>query len=127
MSHEDDHSSVIVDFALAIIDVINSDKYKRNENLKLNMRVGVNTGNVVAGVIGSSKFIYDLWGDTVNTASRMESHGISGCVHISHNTYLHLGEARNKYVIQDRGAIKVKGKGEMHTYIVQGKQAQSKL
>ncbi len=73
---------------------------------------------MVAGVIGLKKFIYDLWGDTVNTASRMESHGIAGGIQVTDTTYDLL---RHKYEFQLRGAIKVKGKGEMVTYLLTGK------
>jgi adenylate cyclase len=70
---------------------------------------------VVAGVIGRDKFIYDLWGDTVNTASRMESHGVAGCIQVTARTYQRL---RDRYRFQRRGPIKVKGKGEMETWFL---------
>jgi class 3 adenylate cyclase len=73
---------------------------------------------VVAGVIGSKKFIYDLWGDAVNTASRMESHGIAGAIQVTESTYKCL---RDKYLFEERGVIQVKGKGEMTTYFLTGK------
>ena len=79
------------------------------------MRIGIYTGPVVAGVMGKKKFTYDLWGDAVNTASRMESHGIPGIVHISESTYKHI---KGKFNIECRGMIDVKGKGEMKTYIL---------
>ena len=82
------------------------------------MRTGIHTGPAVAGVIGNKKFIYDVWGDTVNTASRMESHGIEGKIQVSEVTYKQL---RENYVLQKRGSIEVKGKGEMITYLLQGK------
>lgn len=82
----------------------------------LRVRIGLHTGPVVAGVIGQKKFSYDLWGDTVNTASRMESHGIAGCIQVTETTYRHL---RLNYVFEKRGAIQVKGKGEVVTYLLQ--------
>jgi predicted RNA-binding protein YlxR (DUF448 family) len=74
---------------------------------------------VVAGVIGIKKFIYDLWGDTVNTASRMESHGSPGRIHVSDTTHRLL---RHKYVFEKRGIIQVKGKGDMRTYFLLARQ-----
>ena len=70
---------------------------------------------VIAGVIGTHKFSYDLWGDTVNTASRMESHGLSGEIHVSSETYHHL---KDVYRFKERGRIHIKGKGEMETYLL---------
>ncbi len=88
---------------------------------QLNMRIGINSGPVVAGVIGKTKFAYDLWGDTVNTASRMESSGIPGEIQVSQNTYDLL---KDKYKFQERGLVEIKGKGEMKTYLLKGKQGQ---
>lgn len=108
-----DHVEAVADFALAMqreIQEFNSEKGQ-----SFNMRIGINTGPVVAGVIGLKKFIYDLWGDTVNTASRMESHGIPGSIQVSSSTYERL---KDKYVFQERGVIHVKGKGEMTTYLL---------
>jgi class 3 adenylate cyclase len=82
------------------------------------MRIGINTGPVVAGVIGINKFIYDLWGDTVNVASRMESYGIAGNIQVSPETYNIL---RDKYLFKERGVIPIKGKGNMTTYILTGR------
>lgn len=79
------------------------------------IRIGINTGPVVAGVIGTKKFIYDLWGDAVNIASRMESHGIPGCIQMSQSTYEKI---KGKFVIERRGMVYVKGKGEMATYLL---------
>jgi len=75
-------------------------------------------GPVEAGVIGTSKFSYDLWGDTVNTASRMESHGVPGCIQVTERTYQRL---RDGYRFQRRGPIAVRGMGEMVTYLLVGR------
>ena len=69
----------------------------------------------MAGVIGTHKFIYDIWGDAVNIAARMESHGVEGCIQVTENTWKHL---RNDYLFDDRGLISIKGKGKMHTYML---------
>jgi adenylate cyclase len=73
---------------------------------------------VVAGVIGRRRFSYDLWGDTVNTASRMETTGVPGCIQVTERTRELLGE---RYLIRERGMIQVKGKGEMRTYFLSGR------
>jgi adenylate cyclase len=89
--------------------------YAREHAIELDIRIGIHTGSVVAGVIGTKKFIYDLWGDTVNTASRMESHGVAGRVQVSEVT---ASSIRDQFELEDRGPIEVKGKGKMHTYLV---------
>ena len=81
----------------------------------LSLRIGIHTGPVVAGVIGIKKFNYDLWGDTVNTASRMESHGVPGKIQVSPATYEQI---RHQFVLEKRGPILIKGKGNMTTYFL---------
>jgi len=88
------------------------------ENQRLTFRIGINTGPLVAGVIGQKKFIYDLWGDTVNTASRMEAHGVQGSIQVTRSTYELI---KDEFDCTSRGIIDVKGKGEMEVWQVSGK------
>ena len=108
-----DHASRAARMALAMHDVIARVTAETGE--KLALRIGLHSGPVVAGVIGRRKFAYDLWGDTVNTASRMESHGVPGSVHCSETTAMLLQGA---FQLQARGAMEIKGKGEMYTFLV---------
>jgi class 3 adenylate cyclase len=85
----------------------------------LQVRIGIDTGPVVAGVLGTSRFSYDLWGgDTVNTASHMESYGVTGCIQVTTRTYQRL---KDGYRFERRGPIQVKGKGELVTYLLLGR------
>jgi class 3 adenylate cyclase len=109
----DDHVDAVVAMAMDMIDAVAALAERMEADLQV--RVGIHTGPVVAGVIGKRKFIYDLWGDTVNTASRMESHGVAGRVQITEETAAKLGGA---FVAEPRGAIQVKGKGSLEVYLV---------
>lgn len=111
-----DHAHAIAEMALDM--KIQIDRFNREAGQNVQLRVGINTGPVIAGVIGIKKFIYDLWGDTVNTASRMESHGLAGQIQVTTTTYELL---RDKYHFQKRGNIPIKGKGEMTTYLLTGR------
>jgi class 3 adenylate cyclase len=110
-----DHADIAVRMALGMKRSL--DEMNRDKGYGLSLRIGIHSGPVVAGVIGKRKFIYDLWGDTVNTASRMESHGVKDAVHVSEAT-AKLVEAR--FELEPRGTIQVKGKGEMVTFVVRG-------
>ena len=113
-----DHADAIAQMALDMQQVIA--KVNTDADEAFSMRIGINSGSVVAGVIGLKKFSYDLWGDTVNTASRMESLGISGEIQVTVETYERL---RDKFLFEERGVISVKGKGEMTTYLLKGRKS----
>jgi adenylate cyclase len=84
----------------------------------LEIRIGINSGPVVAGVIGEKKFIYDIWGDAVNVASRLESNSLPGKIQISERTAKLLD---GRYELEERGEIEVKGKGPLFTYFLHNK------
>ena len=109
----EDHAERVAHMALDMLDAI--DHFNEHSQYKLKVRIGIDTGKAVAGVIGRRKFLYDLWGDVVNTASRMESHGIAGRIQITDSTRQRLSEP---FMIEKRGAIDVKGKGMMHTWFL---------
>lgn len=111
----DDHAHAMAEMALEMMEIVK--EINRQLGMDLHIRVGVNSGAVVAGVIGKAKFSYDLWGDSVNTAARMESHGLPGKIQVTESTYMLL---KNKFIFEDRGRIHIKGKGEMKTYFLKG-------
>jgi len=111
------HLCDLIDFAAEMnfkLDDIN--KHSFNE---FQLRIGIAVGALVCGVIGATKPVFDIWGDTVNEASRMDSTGLLGCIQASHKTAMILSE--RGYAVKERGVIKVKGKGLMRTYFVLGR------
>ncbi|HEY1012209.1 MAG TPA: adenylate/guanylate cyclase domain-containing protein, partial [Herpetosiphonaceae bacterium] len=114
-----DHASAVAELALAMQRAVGEMTDPHGQPLR--MRIGVNTGEVIAGVIGTRKFIYDLWGDAVNTASRMESQGVEGGIQVTEATYRLL---RGSYRFARRGTLQIKGKGAMTTYLLLGPRAE---
>ncbi len=112
-----DHAQAAANLSLDLLDFIQEFSTQTGENFSL--RIGINSGSVVAGVIGVSKFGYDLWGDTVNVASRMESQGLPGKIQLTSNTHELLPTG---YRFEERGEVEVKGKGKMTTYWLLGRE-----
>ena len=110
------HTEAIADMALDMQQAIR--QYRRQDQQPFSLRIGIDTGPVVAGVIGIKKFSYDLWGDAVNVASRMESQGQPDKIQVTQAVYEHL---KYRYNFEPRGVIHVKGRGEMQTYWLQGR------
>lgn len=110
-----DHAQALARMALDMSAYIQS-RPPRNGK-RLDFRIGINSGPVIAGVIGKRKFVYDLWGDPVNTASRMESSGVPGKIQITCETYELI---KAEFICEPRGRIAVKGKGEMETWYLIG-------
>jgi class 3 adenylate cyclase len=113
MSHEIDEAERVADMGLEMIEAV--DRYATETGIDLRIRVGLHTGPAVAGVAGVKKFIYDVWGDTVNTASRMESHGVPGHIQVTEATYQRLNPS---FEFTERGEVDIRGKGVMTTYLL---------
>eukprot|EP01080_Neovahlkampfia_damariscottae_P008956 gene8956-905_t len=113
-----EHAHQIMDFAIELHEII--DRYNEKHNSEIQFRTGINSGKVIAGVIGKRKFCFDIWGDQVNIASRMESTGIPSKIQVSASTHELL---KDHYEFEERGEINVKGKGKMQTWIFKQKKA----
>jgi len=111
-----DHAQAVADMALgmlrALVDV------RERSGLALDLRIGMHTGPVVAGVIGTHKFAYDLWGDAVNIAARMESHGAAGSIQVSADTAVLL---QREFILEERGGVELKGRGAVSTWWLRGR------
>jgi adenylate cyclase len=111
-----DNAHAVADTALAMLETVKRTNY--DLPIPLQMRFGMHSGDVVAGIIGTHKFVYDIWGDAVNIASRMESHGMPNCIQISAATRLHIHE---HFQVEPHGCVDIKGKGPMETFILLGR------
>jgi len=113
---EPNHAYKIVQAAREILDFMNTVKHEANEDeIVFDIRIGISTGSVIAGVVGTKKFSYDIWGDTVNIASRMESNSEPGKINISEYTYNLI---KYDFDCEHRGSINVKNRGKMNMYFV---------
>ena len=108
-----DNAAATAEMALEMLDIV--EEARRGVGEPLQLRIGLHTGGLVAGVIGTHKFAYDVWGDAVNTAKRMETYSLPGRVHVSAATRVALGD---RFRFEPRGLLEVKGKGRMETYFL---------
>ena len=108
-----DHAQALVHMALEMRDYVANHEFCNGH--RVSFRIGINSGSMIAGVIGRRKFVYDVWGDAVNIASRMESQGLGGAVQITQATYDLI---KDEFVCEPRGMVNVKGKGEMDVWLV---------
>jgi len=113
-----DHAQALVHMALEMRDYVANHEFCNGH--RVSFRIGINSGSMIAGVIGRRKFVYDVWGDAVNVASRMESHGLGGAVQITQATYDLI---KDEFVCEPRGSVNVKGKGEMDVWLVKSAKA----
>lgn len=111
----ENHTEKVMKFAIEMQEAIK--EFRTRYYPELELRIGIHCGPVMAGVLGTKKFTYDLWGDTVNTASRMEPHGVPGRIHIPEEVYTRL---KDLYTFDSPRLIEIKGKGEMETYLLAG-------
>ncbi|KAG2382984.1 hypothetical protein C9374_004951 [Naegleria lovaniensis] len=119
-----DHPERVLQFAMATFGVLREFNASSEMETQVEIRIGINTGGVVAGVIGKKKFTFDIWGDTINVASRMESTGVPGRIHISRSTYERVYDMGLEF---EERKIEVKGKGECQTYLLAAKHHQQSI
>eukprot|EP01116_Phalansterium_solitarium_P017037 TRINITY_DN4101_c1_g1_i1.p1 TRINITY_DN4101_c1_g1~~TRINITY_DN4101_c1_g1_i1.p1 ORF type:complete len:1696 (-),score=422.37 TRINITY_DN4101_c1_g1_i1:277-5364(-) len=108
-----DHADKMINFAIEMLAYL--EEFNKTSLVKLNIRIGIHSGPVIAGVLGNKKMCFDIWGDAVNVASRMESTGVAGKIQISDATYQLL--EKSEFIFEERGRVEVKGKGQMLTYM----------
>jgi class 3 adenylate cyclase len=111
-----DHAHAVADMALAMIETV--ERMNCELPIALQMRIGIHSGDVVAGIIGTHKFVYDIWGDAVNIASRMESHSLPNRIQVSAAAHQHL---QDRFRLERHGSVDIKGKGPMETYFLLGR------
>lgn len=124
---EKDHTLIMLNFALEVIDQIKEIGKDNSYDYSVSIRIGINSGSVVAGVVGSKKRFFDIWGDAVNVSARMESNGIENCIQCTEVTAKVAMQYPEKFAVVERGVIDVKGKGEMKVFLVGNATAEDSL